>query len=238
MKIGEPAHPTPTTRVLIWVGFLLGSIWAIQAVRELYPRDPYPGLIAISSLQLLIGEVLRRRWYRDELSLTDTRGTGIALLVLLGIQAIETLVTVRGGGPRGGWTVTMTELPRLLFLIGLTEEIWFRGLWRSMFGGGLGVGVILGSVVFGVYHAPQGPNAILMTTMVGLVFAAARHGGAGLVPLAMAHGLSDWATQRLVPGIRFRWGPDAVHTLLPVMCFLLTVGLLTRYPPGNGDPNE
>ncbi len=216
--------------MFVWVGFMLGSIWVMQLVRQLRPTDPFPGLISLSLLQLAVGEAIRRRWYREELSLLDMRGTRLALAVLLGLQGIETVFTVRGMGPRGGALLAATELARLLFLVGLTEELWFRGLWMEMFGRDRWIGLGLGSLVFGLYHLPSGPEAVARTAAVGTLFAAARQAGVGLTPLGTAHGLSDWLTQRMVPGLAFRLPGPTVAMLLPFPCLLLAWCLAARYP--------
>jgi membrane protease YdiL (CAAX protease family) len=90
-----------------------------------------------------------------------------------------------------------------LFLVGFSEELWFRGIWFAMFADEFWASVVLGSVVFGFMHyAPGVPgkkiDAMPMIILPGLVFATSRYCGAGILPLAIAHGLFNFLSLYLL----------------------------------------
>ncbi len=82
-------------------------------------------------------------------------------------------------------------------MVGLFEEVWFRGIWFAAFDGTVIGGVIAGSVVFGLVHyspvlAGRGVDTFIGAALVGFVYGSARFAGAGILPLRIAHGVFDF----------------------------------------------
>lgn len=126
---------------------------------------------------------------------------------------------VRGNTARFLWL-----MPRIWIGAAIGEELVFRsfliGRLEVMFGGASRVAtataVILSSVVFGAAHAYQGPSGILVTGVLGLVFAivyvAAGHRAWANI---IAHGVYDTASLALVLTNYDRVLIDLGHRLIP-----------------------
>ncbi len=86
--------------------------------------------------------------------------------------------------------------------IGVTEELTFRySLHRLWLRYGVGLYVVLSSLIFGLAHFPGGAIAIGITTVLGAVFGLARIAGTPVLILIIIHGLIDLPemTARFVP---------------------------------------
>jgi len=86
--------------------------------------------------------------------------------------------------------------------IGVTEELTFRySLHRLWSRYGLGLYVVLSSLIFGLAHYPGGVTAIGITTVLGAIFGLARIAGTPVLILIVIHGLID------LPEMTVRFAP-------------------------------
>lgn len=209
---------------------ILGTTWALQALAEARPAQPQLWTAGISVLQIGAGIWLWKPWRSSEA--TETRGWGPALLLLAGLQVLESLVTQRvGPQPLGG--PAFGALLSYTLLVALPEEIWFRVLWPRAFGWGFLPFVGLGSLAFGLLHLSQGWTKVLFTGCLGAGFAVARRKGAGILPLVVCHGLLDWLNRVVFVGIRFRIPEDSLLLVFPLGAIGVALGVL--YAPLGDD---
>ncbi|HEV7492069.1 MAG TPA: type II CAAX endopeptidase family protein [Rhodanobacteraceae bacterium] len=108
---------------------------------------------------------------------------------------------------RGDWTRFLSLMPKIWIGAAIGEEIVFRsfliGRLEAAFGGSAraatATSVLLSSVVFGAAHAYQGPTGILITGVLGLVFAIVYvAAGRRLWLNVVAHGVYDTLSLALV----------------------------------------
>ncbi|MBF0311242.1 MAG: CPBP family intramembrane metalloprotease [Magnetococcales bacterium] len=216
------------TLLRAWWIFFAGSVLLLSllfAWRPLWIRE---ALFGLSLLQLVVGLTLARRGGVAPEGLFTGRGWGVALGILALLLLLEQVVVAHAFGPRQGWLQAAIELVRRVVLIGFVEELWFRGVWMALFRERMAISIGLGSLLFGLMHLPGSGEAVVYTTGVGLLFAAARQRGASILTLALAHGALDWINRVVFPGSAFRMGPVASMTLYAAVCLTATVVLLWR----------
>jgi membrane protease YdiL (CAAX protease family) len=162
-------------------------------------------------LYFLVGCVVigRRRWSWSELGLTR-RGLGLGLALGVVITAGRWLV-VKGVDwgippPELIWNQVLADLLYYFLVVGLVEELLFRGVlyhaiatWK-----GAGWAIAGSSVLFGLYHIGwQGFLGALAGVLIGGILALARWRGIGIPGLALVHGLMDivsvWSIAELSP---------------------------------------
>ena len=153
---------------------------------------PWQGVFAI-----IIGLWLAYQHHPGDVGLTSFHHWYLALIPLLGFVILTMMVAPFVGLRKDlhGSVVVKRALYFLVF-VAFPEELWFRGIWFAMVGHAFWPSVLLGSVIFGMMHwSPGVPgrtiDAIPMIVLSGLVFATARFQGAGVLPLALAHGIFD-----------------------------------------------
>mgnify|MGYP000860478431 CR=1 FL=1 len=150
----------------------------------------------------------------------------------IGMMAVQSVVVQRGLGPadRPGWLAW--QFVRLIVLIGLAEELWFRGVWFEIVGRNALLSVVAGGALFGLSHLHQGLLMVLITGSAGCAYAAARHRGASLLSLALAHGLMDFANGILFPGAAARFSLTAIMVIAPalILTVALALMLIGRWP--------
>ncbi len=154
--------------------------------------------IAIIAMEWLFCGLIFFLMHRHSITLTDlgerlgilwrTIVASVALLaalVILVIQNVHQLQKTPSGEVEKGlgrgrhfYPYSRTELwifPLLAMTTGTCEELIFRG-WLVNFLGGfthsIWIGIVLGSVAFGIGHAHQGPKGMLTTGLLGLIFGA------------------------------------------------------------------
>jgi hypothetical protein len=179
------------------LGIFIGSYW--------YPNE-----------FLLFGAP--SRWYLAFLS-----GAGLLFLV-----AVLVRLTPRREFQRFD---TVLNLAHYLVVVGLFEEVWFRGIWFAVFGGSFVNAVVVGSIAFGLVHyspvlRPRDIQSVVWSIFAGSVFAAARYAGAGIVPLAVAHGAFDFLFHYVYRQEAPRYGPRTTGAVFIVACLLLVVSIV------------
>jgi uncharacterized protein len=108
---------------------------------------------------------------------------------------------------RGDLAVYLALMPRIWLGAAICEEIVFRafliGRLEAAFGGASRIAtaaaVVLSSVLFGFAHTYQGPTGVLITGVLGLVFASIyAYGGRNLWITIVVHGVYDTLSLGLV----------------------------------------
>ena len=147
-----------------------------------------------------------RRWKFTELGINHEGilfSLGCGALILIGRSLV--IRSVDWGAPP-----PVVTFHRLLWgivyyfgLVGLCEELLFRGLVYRALDNWLGVRwAIWGSSVgFAVWHIGQGPLVAVAMLFYGLVFALIRWRSAGIVGLVIVHGLIDFSAMLMLPGL-------------------------------------
>ncbi|HKE49210.1 MAG TPA: CPBP family intramembrane glutamic endopeptidase [Rhodanobacteraceae bacterium] len=159
-------------------------------------------------------------------------GAGIALL-LFSKLLLTPLVEALTGIPRdlsvfddlrGDTKAYFLLLPRIWLGAAICEEIVFRGFLigriEAAFGApsrlATGAAVLLSSVVFGAAHAYQGPTGIVITGILGLVFAIVFvSGGRNLWLNIVVHGVYDTLSLALVLTSTDRVFSELGYRLIP-----------------------
>lgn len=161
---------------------------------------------AIVDLYVLAGTLVigLRRWDWGQLGL-NRRGIGLTLVCGLVILAgrLIIILSINWAVHPASWTWLQLagNLVDLIILVGLTQELLFRGLiyrlleeWR-----GVRWAIWGSSIGFGLWHVfGQGPIAGLATILIGLLFGLIRLRAGGIVGLIVLHALWDLETLGLV----------------------------------------
>ena len=153
-----------------------------------------------------------------------------AAIALLGVQTGQYAVAEHRLKPARPLAQQLGSLAHYVTLIGMVEELWFRGIWFEICRHRFWPSVVLGSALFGLYHWPHGWRTVLTTAGVGSVFAMARMRGASLAELATVHGLIDWLNREALPGVRLRIPAEAVSAVFPVYSVMLA-SAIAALPP-------
>jgi len=196
IEVGLMFAPAPLAYLWLWPNVSGWGATLVQCLVYLY---------------FLVGCVVigRRRWSWNELGL-NRRGLGLAIALGVVVNAGRWLVLkgVDWGAtaPLLTWNQVLADLLYYFLVVGLVEELLFRGVVYHAFDTWKGAGwAIAGSsLLFGLYHIVwQGPLGALAGVFLGGVLALARWRGAGIPGLALAHGLMDivsvWSITELSP---------------------------------------
>ena len=185
--------------VVVWSPAPL-LLWARQARKSAVAAKclPWAGLFS-----LLTGLWLAQQHHHGEIHLANLDRWYLALIPLLGFLLLTMVLTPYVGLRKElSRSAVAKRLFFFLFLVGLPEELWLRGIWFAMFADEFWMSVVVGSVVFGFMHyVPGVPGSAMEATrtiLAGLVFATARYCGAGVLPLAIAHGLFNFLSLYLL----------------------------------------
>ena len=125
---------------------------------------------------------------------------------------------------RGDVAAYLRLMPKIWIGAAICEEIIFRGFLigrlEAAFGGasraGTGAAIVLSSVVFGAAHAYQGPTGIIITAVLGLIFAIMFvASGRNLWISIIAHGVYDTLSLALVLTSYDRVFNEIAHRLIP-----------------------
>ena len=125
---------------------------------------------------------------------------------------------------RGDVAAFLGLMPKIWIGAAISEEIIFRGFLigriEAAFGGTsrttTGAAVVLSSVVFGAAHAYQGPSGMIITGVLGLIFAIMFvASGRNLWLNIIAHGVYDTLSLALVLTSADRVFNEIAHRLIP-----------------------
>ena len=227
---------SPSISALLEIGILF--LPAIPAYLWMWPNlkgsqnDIFQVIVYLYILAgtLFIG---LRRWNWGQLGLNRkgivlTLACGLAILAgrLMIILSIDWAVQPAAFT----WLRLASSLAFYIGLVGLVEELLFRGLIYRLLEDGRGVRwAIWGSSFgFGLWHVfGQGPLIGMATLAIGLLFAQIRWRGGGIVGLIGLHGLWDLETVWLVSDANSAiLRPGAVSFRYPILVNLGTVLLL------------
>lgn len=231
--------PTWPLLAATWLGGIVGGNAVITFGKAVLPEHLGPFAYVAILLMMTFGIAAWRFWYREDLDVFSLKGWPMALAIFLGLllsAVINAHAQLRGDV----WQVkTLVALFYCVVLIGFTEELWWRGIWFSMFKGRPFVCIVVGSLLFGLLHYQlHGLRSVFMASLVGLAFAVARHRGASIGALSLAHGFNDWQAQGHV--VRWHWHASSIKidVVLYTICLLLAVGIWVLNAGDNSDKNS
>ena len=191
-----------------WFAFIGTSTYVLFRANQLTGGLRFQAVFMLSLIQLGLGLFWAKKrnvnWGRID------SGWKSLVLVLLGLQLAEQALVVHSIPSTINLTTMGTRFIYMVFFIGLVEEVWFRGLWMHLCKDQVMPALVVGSVVFGLYHLPHGPWVVISTAGVGFAFGAARLRGASLFGLGLLHGANNWLNQSLFPGTAFRYSRELV----------------------------
>lgn len=153
-----------------------------------------------------------------------------AIVVLLAVQGLQYAFNVHQWRPEA---FSALDLVNYFVFIALVEEIWFRGVLQQSVTRLGYLGIALGAVIFGLYHIHSGWTVVLTTAAVGSVYAVARHLGAGILSLALAHGAMNFANNVIFPPVGLRVEAAQFYITFPILCVVIAVLwlVLSRFYP-------
>lgn len=226
LEIGNTSQqPSNLNRlIIIWsvaTSLFISALFLLTAYK---PPMIHMWVWMVGFAHLGTAEFLRRRYFRGKINICFEKWH-LALIVLVGVQTADYLVVSHTIGPRNGVTLAAINFFYYLIVVGLAEELWFRGLWLAMFKNRFIPGVLFGSIIFGLYHIPHGLQTVLFTTFIGAMFAVARYRGSSILTLAIAHGLIDWFNLEMFPGVSYRFSETVILVLFPLLCLILAIAL-------------
>jgi membrane protease YdiL (CAAX protease family) len=176
-----------------------------------------------------------RRWNLEELGL-NRLGIGLALVctlvVLIGRSLIILSINWKLPPPRLSWISIVGQILYYFGLVGLVEELLFRGLiyrllldWK-----GLRWAIWGSSVGFGLWHIfGQGPLIGAATFAIGLLFVLIRWRAGGIVGLIVLHGLWDlqsaWMVSDSNAAIVSIGRPDITHPVWVIVGMLMLLAV-------------
>lgn len=184
--------PSIPAYIWLWPNVTGASLWAADIVVYLY----------VLAGTLFIG---LRRWKPDALGLNN-RGLAVSLgsgLLLVGGRVLVMLAVNWGKAPPPYSALRLAgDILYYFGLVGLVEELLFRGLVYRIFEDWLGLrwaiwGSSLGFMLWHIFG--HGPIIGLVTLFFGLFFALARWRAGGILGLVVVHGLMDITSAAMLP---------------------------------------
>lgn len=202
------------------------AIWALQ----IHKPEGWTGwVILVSVVQLGLGEYARRRMFGSPMTITSGR-LRWALAALVILQGAQWSLSVHPLGPMPAIATALGQLLYMMVLVGYVEELWFRGLWLRALSRFPLTGLLSGSLIFALYHWPQGGHAVLLTFSIGMVYGAARLRGAPILALGLGHGLVNWLNDTALPPVALRVETELALLLFPLICLAGAFALLIGAP--------
>jgi CAAX protease family protein len=219
-------------RQLFWIALVIGAVALIDS----------DYVVIIAAVLAVVAVAIETRAPIESLGLGRPRSivrvilvgaaAGVALLLfskLLLTPFVESLTGIPRDlsafdDLRGNTGAYFAVLPRIWIGAAICEEIVFRGFLvgriETAFGGpsrlATGAAVLLSSVVFGAAHAYQGPTGILITALLGLLFAFVYvSAGRNLWLNIVVHGVYDTLSLALVLTSTDRVFSEIGHRLIP-----------------------
>jgi membrane protease YdiL (CAAX protease family) len=197
----------PGLQTLLWVGVLF--LPALPAYVWVWPNITGTEAEAwqtFAYVYVLVGTWWIGRRYTPEALGLNRKGWGVCLfwggLLILGRSLVILSVDWGSSSPQLAWGRMLWEAFFYIALVGLTEELLFRGLlfqalldWRGLRWAiwGTSVGFILWHI-FG-----QGPLVGAAMLLYGLIFALMRWRAGGITGLIFIHGMMDWLAAQMMP---------------------------------------
>jgi membrane protease YdiL (CAAX protease family) len=184
--------PSIPAYIWLWPNVTGASLWAADIVVYLY----------VLAGTLFIG---LRRWKPDALGL-NRRGLAVSLgsgLLLVGGRVLVMLALNWGKAPPPYSALRLAgDILYYFGMVGLVEELLFRGLVYRIFEDWLGLkwaiwGSSLGFMLWHIFG--HGPIIGLVTLFFGLFFALARWRAGGILGLVVVHGLMDITSAAMLP---------------------------------------
>lgn len=224
--VDSDSVPALFVLITIWVCVFIPTTVIFARLKRTRPKGLYRFTWAIASAVLVAGLWVYHHYFGELVSLLNFSGWQWALAVFITLQAIQYSLTAPGRSPRENKGKDALELLRFIVIIGLAEELWFRGIWFAMCHNHFVTSVLLGSFVFGLYHLRHGRHTATITFFVGLVFASARYRGASIISLALVHGVIDWLNCQMFPASRLRIREDRLLVFMALGCILAAAAIL------------
>ncbi len=224
--VDSDSAPSLFVLITIWICVFTPTTVILARLKRTRPKGLYWLTWAIASATLMAGLWVYHHYFGELVSLLNFSGWQWALAVFISLQAMQYSLAVPARNPRENTRKSALELFRFVVLVGLTEEIWFRGIWFAMCHNHFVTSVLLGSLVFGLYHLRHGRYVAVITFFVGMVFASARYRGASIISLALVHGVIDWLNYRMFPASRLRVRENHVLVLIALWCVLSSAVIL------------
>lgn len=226
----------------------LAAAWAIGiggcdflawAGLNVFSENMHPWMIGAAVCMLVTGTAVWRLWYPGKLDVFSMGGWRCGALLL----AVFLLHPLLGGGRPSLHEVwgaaALKSFLWCVVMIGLAEELWWRGIWFKMWRDRPVMCILGGSLAFTAYHYPfQGFEPLPMVFFFGLAFAAARARGTSIVVLALAHGLINWAQATGVITWVWRDGSVSPNLTVPAACVIITAVMLLGEQPGFTRKND
>lgn len=214
----------PGIPALIWLWpRVAGTEWSRPAQSAVY--------VYLIAGTLFIG---LRRWNWDQLGLNCK---GIRFTLACGaVVIIGRLIVVLGTSlPLSFQFATLDraigESIYYLLLVGLSEELTFRGLmyraldeWR-----GTRWAIWGSSLAFGLFHLGHGDPTIVVAIFIGALFAAIRWRTGGIVGLIVVHALYDLSVVAIMPDLTMNYLVTQVQIH---SWFLVAIGYAIMYGVG------
>jgi membrane protease YdiL (CAAX protease family) len=199
----------PGLRALLEVGLMFtpaipAYIWLWPAVRG---QEMFYLVQSAVYLYFLVGCLIigLRRWNLSQLGL-NRRGIWLSLVCGTILIAAFTLGRLAINMPMNPRPLSIGRLVgEVLFyflLVGLVEELLFRGLIYRAFETWLGTGAAIfgSSLAFGLFHIGwAGGLGMLGLAFIGLLFAMIRWRAGGIIGLILVHGMYDILSVELYP---------------------------------------
>jgi membrane protease YdiL (CAAX protease family) len=219
-------------RQIVWIAIVIGAValidWDFVIV--------VAALLAIMAVAVETRAPLRDLGLARPHSILRTIAFGVAagvVLVLFSKLLLTPLVEALTGIPRdlsafdfvrGDITAYLSLMPKIWIGAAIGEEIVFRGFLIGRLEAGFGrasrattgAAVLLSSAVFAAGHSYQGPTGILITGVLGLIFAIVYvTAGRNLWLTIVMHGVYDTLSLAFVLTNVDRVFADIGHRLIP-----------------------
>jgi membrane protease YdiL (CAAX protease family) len=155
------------------------------------------------------------------------RAAGIAAFVAI---AAQMLVAQATWPPNQPMAALAASLARMVLFIALAEELWFRGLWMQACRRNARWAIVVGALLFGLYHWPMGLGTVCTTTAIGALYAAVRWHGAPIWTLTLVHGGVNWVSSSLAPAAVWRFDAALAQGVFTLIVLGSAGALITRTP--------
>lgn len=206
-------------------------VWALQLA---HPDHWTLWVLPVAVAQLILGDYARRRLFGPPFSLGGPSGWIWALAAVAILQGSQWALAVHQTVPLPPLFGILTGLFNMVVLVGLVEELWFRGLWFRVMARHPLAALVSGSLLFSLYHWPQGLHRVVLTFAIGMVLGAARLRGASLLALALVHGGLNWLNEIALPATGLRMAVNDAVVAYALICLAGSV-LLMSGSKGNRD---
>lgn len=215
----------------LWGGIAVFGLSAVAVNVVLLRVDAAPWLGDFAQWvvmgQLFLGLplwILLRRTRGEETSAEVPVRLWPAVVAFLAVEA-SILLTARHG-------YLTEDLPRALavllgrtYLFALVEELWFREIWFKATRHRFATSVLAGSALFGLFHLWQGPDAVMRTLSIGLVYGTVRFLGTPFWVVAALHALINGLNNGLLLAVESSVEPST-QTAIVLSASLFTSAVL------------